>query len=236
MSNDKLQDKYNEIFREIKEDKMNWDFDDFLIKTEDQQTDEKIVPLKTNDSKPSFLKFFWMAASIALILGLFLLYKNFIKTDIQTKNEMVKNEILKQKNEENNDFLVQNTSAENNQDSLKIREKDSMVQSIKSDEEAQEVMNRILPARGRIKRTVKQRYAAAEPVQTKKDIKPASAKTKNQNINQSSDYQDSFVIINGQKIENEEEAIDVAKYSLQMLSNQVSKTVAKADPLTNYNE
>ena len=33
MNKDKFQDKYNEIFQEIKEEKMDWNFEDFLAKT-----------------------------------------------------------------------------------------------------------------------------------------------------------------------------------------------------------
>ena len=49
-------------------------------------------------------------------------------------------------------------------------------------------------------------------------------------------YESNYVIINGQKIENEQEAIDLAKYSLQILSENVSKTVAHTDVLPNFNE
>ncbi|WP_449400548.1 hypothetical protein [Chryseobacterium wanjuense] len=34
MSNDKFQNKYDEIFQSIKEEKMDWDFEDFLKKAE----------------------------------------------------------------------------------------------------------------------------------------------------------------------------------------------------------
>jgi hypothetical protein len=37
MSNDKFQDKYDEIFQNLKEEKMNWDFEDFLKKAEGKE-------------------------------------------------------------------------------------------------------------------------------------------------------------------------------------------------------
>ena len=46
MNNDKFQDKYNQIFQELKEEKMDWDFEDFLQKVEKNSADEKIVPIQ----------------------------------------------------------------------------------------------------------------------------------------------------------------------------------------------
>ena len=44
MNKDSFQDKYQEIFQEMKEEKMNWNFDDFLAQTEEKPQDAKIVP------------------------------------------------------------------------------------------------------------------------------------------------------------------------------------------------
>ena len=205
---------------------MDWNFEDFLKQAEERKNDEKIIPLQKTESKPTVPKFFWMAASVALILGIFFLTKMFNnKPTIEDRDAFVKNQILKQKQEEN--LLAVNETE--TQDSTASKEKDSIVQNIAPEKEAEEVMNKILSKKSRMKKTVKQKYTVAEPAKqpekTKTTIKPKKP-----------EYQENFVIINGQKIENEKEAIDVAKYSLQMLSNQVSKTVAKADPLTDYKE
>ena len=37
MKTDKSQDKYNEIFQELREEKMNWDFEDFLAEAEKEK-------------------------------------------------------------------------------------------------------------------------------------------------------------------------------------------------------
>lgn len=222
MENENTQNKYDEIFREIKEEKMNWDFEDFLKQAEESEKDEKIILLKAEKANPSFPNFFWMAAAVALLLGVFFLTKMLNqKPTVQEQDDFVKNQIQQQKKE---DFLVVNEAE--NQDSIQIKEKDSVVQNMVPEKEAEEVMNKILSKKSRLKRSVKQRYAAAEP----KKIEKPTAKS------QKPEYHENFVIINGHKIEDEKEAIDVAKYSLQMLSNQVSKTVAKADPLTDYSE
>ncbi len=225
MNNDKLEKKYQEIFQEIKEEKMNWDFEDFLKQTEESKNDEKIIPLQTRESKPAIPKFFWMAASIVLILGIFFLTKPFSNApSVEEQDTFVKNQILRQKQEE---LLAANESEI--QDSLAQKQKDSAVQNIAPEKEAEEVMNKILSKKSRLKKNVRQKYAAAEPA-------PIKEKTKTTIKPKKPVYQENFVIINGQKIENEKEAIDVAKYSLQMLSSQVSKTVAKAEPLTDFTE
>ena len=228
MSNDKLQDKYNEVFQEMKEEKMNWDFEDFLKQAEESKNNGKIIPVKTSEKKPTTPNFFWLAASIALILGLFFLTKTFNnKPSVEEQDAFVKNQILIQKQEE--DLLA--ATEIKNQDSVDAaaREQDSVVQNMSPEKEAEEVMNKILSKKSRMKKAVRQKYVSAEPKakleENKITIKPKKP-----------EYQENFVIINGQKIENEKEAIDVAKYSLQMLSSQVSKTVAKAEPLTDFTD
>ena len=38
--------EYQHIFRELKEEKMDWNFEDFLKKTEEKPEETKIIPLK----------------------------------------------------------------------------------------------------------------------------------------------------------------------------------------------
>ena len=93
MSNDKFQDKYNEIFQEIKEEKMDWNFEDFLQKTEENSSDEKIVPIQKGSGNT---KWFWMAASVVVIFGLGMFFKiNFEKPQVQPKivNNNVQHEV-----------------------------------------------------------------------------------------------------------------------------------------------
>jgi hypothetical protein len=99
MKKDQLQDKYDEIFREIKEEKMEWSFEDFLQKAENEEPEGNaapIIPLEEK-KKPSFPKWFWMAASIMLVFGIGLFLKNNSETGVQDKESLVKNEVLKQK-------------------------------------------------------------------------------------------------------------------------------------------
>ena len=75
MNKDQFQDKYNQIFQEIKEEKMDWDFEDFLQKVENKPADEKIVPIQKKGGG-SNTKWFWMAASVVLLLGLGMFFRN----------------------------------------------------------------------------------------------------------------------------------------------------------------
>lgn len=75
MNKDKFPDKYNQIFQELKEEKMDWDFEDFLEKAEKNSADEKIVPIQKKGGG-SNTQWFWMAASVALLFGLGMFFRN----------------------------------------------------------------------------------------------------------------------------------------------------------------
>ena len=201
MNKDSFQDKYQEIFQEMKEEKMNWNFDDFLAKTEEKPQDAKIVPLHKKSSK----QWMYIAASMVLIFGLVLFFNND-KTTLP--NDTIASAIEKQKN--NGEFAQVYPETDNisvTQDSTKTIEKLT---------EKEDVVEKILPKKGRLKKTFRPRYVKLE---TQKNLE----KTKTQ------EYNPNYVIINGHKIESEKEAIDVTKYSFHILSEKVSQTVASTE-------
>ena len=201
MNKDSFQDKYQEIFQEMKEEKMNWNFDDFLAKTEEKPQDAKIVPLHKKSSK----QWMYIAASMVLIFGLVLFFNNDKTT---SPNDTIASAIEKQKN--NGEFAQVYPETNNisvTQDSTKTIEKLT---------EKEDVVEKILPKKGRLKKTFRPRYVKLE---TKKNLE----KTKTQ------EYNPNYVIINGHKIESEKEAIDVTKYSFHILSEKVSQTVASTE-------
>lgn len=201
MNKDSFQDKYQEIFQEMKEEKMNWNFDDFLAKTEEKPQDAKIVPLHKKSSK----QWMYIAASMVLIFGLVLFFNND-KTTLP--NDTIASAIEKQKN--NGEFAQVYPETNNisvTQDSAKTTEKLT---------EKEDVVEKILPKKGRLKKTFRPRYVKLE---TQKNLE----KTKTQ------EYNPNYVIINGHKIESEKEAIDVTKYSFHILSEKVSQTVASTE-------
>lgn len=215
MKKDQLQDKYDEIFREIKEDKMEWSFDDFLQQTENAEPEENtspVIPLGES-KKPSFPKWFWMAASVMLVFGIGFFLKNNSGTGVQNKESLVKNEVLKQKSgfiEENNNHNEQ--VAVNHTDSISGAKKDSIFQENNVAEK--DVMDEILPKRGRLKKEKKPRYAD-------------NSSFKNNKSKDSTGYENSYVIVNGKRIDNVEEAINVTKYSFQIFANNVSEKLAQ---------
>ncbi|MBB6332041.1 hypothetical protein HNP24_002991 [Chryseobacterium sediminis] len=215
MKKDQLQDKYNEVFRDIKEEKMDWSFEDFLQTAEGAESDQNttpVIPLEEK-KKPSFPKWFWMAASVMLVFSIGFFLNNNNK-DAQDKEKLVKEEILKQKSgfiEENSDHQEQ--VAVNHTDSISGVKKDSVFQDNQVAEK--DVLDEILPKRGRLKKETRPRYV--------------SNTSNNKNLNDSvSAYNDSYVIVNGKRISSEKEAIDVAKYSFMKLGNEFKKTVASS--------
>ncbi|WP_185148460.1 hypothetical protein [Chryseobacterium pennae] len=215
MKKDQLQDKYDEIFRDIKEEKMEWSFDDFLQQAENTKPEENatpVIPLEEK-RKPSFPKWFWMAASIMLVFGVGLLLKNNSGTEVHDKESLVKNEVLRQKSgfiEENNNHQEQ--VAVNHTDSISGTKKDSIFQDNHVAEK--DVMDEILPKRGRLKKERKPRYADNSSLQNNKS-------------KDSTGYENSYVIVNGKRIDNVEEAINVTKYSFQIFANNVSEKLAQ---------
>ncbi|WP_184874088.1 MULTISPECIES: hypothetical protein [unclassified Chryseobacterium] len=216
MKKDQLQNKYDEIFREIREDKMDWSFEDFLQKEEGDPISEKektlIIPLEKN--KPSFPKWFWMAASVMLLFSIGFFFYHQHSADVQHRRQLVKDEVLRQKAdfiEENNEH--QDQVAVNHSDSISGAKKDSIFQENSVAEK--DVLDEILPKRGRLKKERKPRY-----------VDNSSFKT-NTASNDSTGYKNSYVIVNGKRIDNVEEAINVTKYSFQIFANNVSEKLVQ---------
>lgn len=215
MNNDQFQNKYDEIFQEIKEEKMDWSFEDFLQKAESAESEDReapIIPLEKK--KPSFPKWFWMAASVLMVFSI-----GFILTDHQNKNvedkeKLVKDQVLKQKSdfiEENNDHQQQ--VAFNHNDSIPEAKKDSIFQE--NAVAGKDVLDEILPKRGRLKKEAKPRFVNN------------SSFNKNKMEKDSTGYKNSYVIVNGKRIDNVDEAINVTKYSFQIFANNVNEKLGQ---------
>lgn len=215
MSKDKFQDKYDEVFQHLKEEKMDWDFEDFLKKAEGKEGVEKndeapIIPIDSKN-KPAFPKWFWMAASAVVLLSIGFVF-NYNHQSIKDQAQMVENQIKQQKNnfiEENNEQQVQ-VAVNHVSDSVAGARKDSLFQENTMAEK--DYLDEILPKRGRLKKERKPRYVDNSSYGKAAD---------------STGYKDSYVIVNGKRIENVEEAINVTKYSFQIFANNVSEKLAK---------
>ena len=215
MKKDNTEDQYKKITQEIKEEKMNWDFEDFLQKAEEN---EKIIPLVQKPKGGSVSRNFLMAASIILLIAITIFF-NYDKKSTLNKEDNFAQNIQKTKDSLNKEFnLAQNAVS----DTLKTKSEVKVNDSTSTvDQKESAIMDQILPKRGRIKKFTRERYAQVAPPK----------KNTPKNKIETSDYESNYVIINGQKIENEQEAIDLTKYSFQILSENVSKTMAQTDAL-----
>jgi hypothetical protein len=217
MNTNETDKKYKEIFDELKEDQLNWKFEDFLAKTEKKA---EIIPMVSKSKGGTIPKIFLMAASLVLLVSLAIIFKNSTQSTINEKDDLVKNEILKQKgNFGNGNEIV----AMHDKDTLNVVS-DSLLSDSTSVKYDADVIEKILPKRGRIRRPSRPQY-----------VQNSAEKSANKQNEKKIDYQSNYVIINGQKIENEQEAIDLTKYSFRILSENVSKTVASTEAVNSYN-
>lgn len=212
MSKDKFQDKYNEVFQSLKEEKMNWDFEDFLKKAEgnqDEVSEAPIIPIQ--GKKPSLPKWFWMAASVVVVFGLGFMFNHNQNNEVSDQAKLVENEIQKQKS----DFINENHNhdvqvAVHTIDSATGAKKDSIF--IENSIAEKDVLDEILSKKSRIKKESKPRYVQ-------------NTVFKNNTLKDSTGYKDSYVIVNGKRIENMEEAINITKYSFQVMANNVNQAL-----------
>ena len=205
MNSDKSQDKYDEIVKNLKSEKMDWDFEDFMQKTEDKTSEISTI-------KPKKYTLFWLAASLILIFGIGFFFINDNKNN--TDDTFVKNEILKQKNDfaEANTFIekeeIENDSVQAQKDSTK-NEETPIYQS------EEKIMNKILSKKERLRKKLRPNYAV------------------NEKKSSENNYQSDFVIINGKKIENEKEAVELTKIALNLFANNLNNTLQEAQPVEN---
>lgn len=212
MSNDKFQDKYNEVFQSLKEEKMNWDFEDFLKKAEgndDEVSEVPIIPIQ--GKKPSFPKWSWMAASVVILLSLGFIFNYNQNDEVNNQAQLVENEIQKQKS----DFINENHNhdvqvAVHTVDSATGAKRDSIF--IENSIAEKDVLDEILSKKSRIKKETKPRYVQ-------------NSVFKNNTLKDSTGYKDSYVIVNGKRIENMEEAINITKYSFQVMATNVNQAL-----------
>ncbi|MEY8761111.1 hypothetical protein [Chryseobacterium tongliaoense] len=225
MNNDQYQNKYDEVFRNLKEEKMDWDFEDFLKKAEgkegDGETDHEAPVIPIGKNKPSFPKWFWMAASVVVLLGIGLIFNYNQDNTAKNQAQFVENQIKNQKNdfiEENNDHEDQ-VAVNHTNDTISGAKKDSIFQE--NTVADKDVLDEILPKRGRLKKERKPKY-----------VDNSSYKKISRD---STSYNDSYVIVNGKRITSEKEAIDVATYSFMKMGSEFKKSVASSQKNENLN-
>lgn len=203
MNTDKFQDKYNEIFQELKEEKMDWNFDDFLAQTE-KPLEAKIVSLKKKPNK----QWIYLAASMAVIVGFGIVLKNNFseKTNIEPTK------------------IVQNTSTENTsiQNITKI---ESTVKVTDNTMPITRTINTEPVKRKKSKYKNTAQYLAKNHQSTYKNQKKVHID------DEIVEYNPSFVIINGKPVATEDEAIKYTKNAIDMLGGNINTALEKAEPV-----
>lgn len=211
------ENQYKETIQSLREERMDWNFEEFTEKTKAETPQEKPKLIKSP-------RFFWLAACVILLLGVGMLIQFGNEKSTEKKDLLVRSQILKEKErfQQESSFAV-NILA----DSAKVKKDSIFADSATALEPVREsdLLDQILPRRGRLRKETPPKYAAADP----------ETKLKNRSPKNNNEYQSTFVIINGQRIENEQEAIDLTKYSFRILSENVSKTVAQTDVIQNFN-
>lgn len=221
MKKDNFHDPYNKAIEKMRSDSMDWNFQEFL---EEVESNTEVVPLESKKRAFSIRPMYGIAASLALVVAVAIGY--FITTN-ESKEVQMANQGHSQKvkdqpalaTEDNNDLEAIKSSTE----------RESFLNSSESSDEpqiagksAEEQVSELLPTRGRMKRTPKERYVSNGLQQSKEKEKLLPVESKKP-------YDESYVIINGQKITSEKEAKDITTYSLRVLSEQMNNTIAKAD-------
>lgn len=202
MNKDKFQDKYNEIFQEIREEKMDWNFEDFLAQTEEKPQGAKIVPLHKKSSK----QWLYIAASLVLIAGFGIILKN----NFSENNTVEPTEIAKtnaKKTIENQNIANDLSIASSSDNSIQIT-RNVNTEPIK-------------------RKKSKYKNTAQYLVQNSTKNHHDSAKNDDKNI----EYNPNFVIINGKPVATEDEAIKYTKNAIDMLGGNINTALEKAEPV-----
>ncbi|WP_417427697.1 hypothetical protein [Halpernia sp.] len=168
--------------------------------------DKKVIPIST---KSSNFKWIWMAASLVLIFSLAAyLFINQENSTEKIKNQIATADIYKKEKVE----IMQ----ENTYEPVEVISKPELIKIANN----QNILDDILPKKSRMKKRVIKRYV--------ENSKPEKLKNK-------PEYESGYVIINGHKITNEKDAIDVTKYSFQILANNVNRSIDQTDVINTLN-
>ena len=202
MNKDSFQDKYNEIFQEMKEEKMDWNFEDFLAKTEEKPQDAKIVPLHKKSSK----QWMYIAASLVLITGFGIILKNNFSENTNVKPTEIAKKNAK-KTIENHNIANDLSIASSSDNSIQIT-RNVNTEPIKR-------------KKSKYKNTAQ--YLAQNSIKNHHN----SATSNDESI----EYNPSFVIINGKPVATEDEAIKYTKNAIDMLGGNINTALEKAEPV-----
>ena len=206
--NPNIDKEYQNIFRELKEEKMDWNFEDFLKKTEEKPEETKVIPLQKKSGGGS-QKWYWMAASLVTLFGMMMFFNSDITEP--TLKPIASNESNSSEKPAQTNTIKQTENQEINSNS-----------------------NIIKVTKNNVKPTKKINHEFRNEHQNIAS-QPSKTVEKSTEIleNPAEEYSADYVIVNGKKIYNEEEAIDITKEAFQLFASNVTKTINQAEPIKN---
>ena len=206
--NPNIDKEYQNIFRELKEEKMDWNFEDFLKKTEEKPEETKVIPLQKKSGGGS-QKWYWMAASLVTLFGMMMFFNSDITEP--TLKPIASNESNSSEKPAQTNIIkpTENQDINNNSNTIKV-------------------------AKNNVKPTKKINHEFRNEHQNIAS-QPSKTVEKSTEIleNPAEEYSADYVIVNGKKIYNEEEAIDITKEAFQLFASNVTKTINQAEPIKN---
>lgn len=206
--NPNIDKEYQNIFREIKEEKMDWNFEDFLKKTEEKPEETKIIPLKKGYGGGN-QKWYWMAASLVTLFGMMIFFNSDITEPTLKPIASNENNSSEKPAQTNITKTTENQEINSNSNTIKVAENNTKPTKKINHEFRNEHQN-----------------IASQPSKT---VEKSTEILENPAEEYSADY----VIVNGKKIYNEEEAIDITKEAFQLFASNVTKTINQAEPIKN---
>ncbi|MDX8572461.1 hypothetical protein OZ666_12255 [Elizabethkingia sp. HX QKY] len=191
-------DVFFKTLREEKEVTMDWSFEDFMEKVEEQPIPAKKIQLTT---KPGLSKWYWMAAGfiIFLSLGGYLFFNQKPITDVTTTS------VAKTEPAKNNTLAIQEPQTTPPETNIQ-----PSVITTETEKENIKVLAQKKP------------LAKKE----KEIIETTSVKSVPETGTEAS-YNPNYVLINGKPVYDEEEAVDLTKKSLNLLASNLDKGIEK---------
>ncbi|KUY19375.1 hypothetical protein BAZ12_06390 [Elizabethkingia miricola] len=197
-------DVFFKTLREEKEVTMDWSFEDFMEKVEEQPIPVKKIQLTT---KPGLSKWYWMAAGfiIFLSLGGYLFFNQKSITEV-TATSVAKNEPVK-----NNTPAIQ-------EQQTTPPEINIQPPVITPETEKKEITE---------KENIKVLAQKKPLVKKEKEIIETTSVKSVPETGTEDGYNPNYVLINGKPVYDEEEAADLTKKSLNLLASNLDKGIEK---------
>lgn len=197
-------DVFFKTLREEKEVTMDWSFEDFMEKVEEQPIPVKKIQLTT---KPGLSKWYWMAAGFIIFLSL----GGYLFFSQESITEVIATSVAKNEPVKNNTPAIQ----EQQTPPPEINIQPSV---ITPETEKKEITE---------KENIKVLAQKKPLVKKEKEIIETTSVKSVPETGTEDGYNPNYVLINGKPVYDEEEAADLTKKSLNLLASNLDKGIEK---------